>query len=204
MALIVLTSGVMLAVATNLKFHINGFLCVLFSTFIFVIQNILSKRLFSQAKLQIRNSVSIDKLSFLFYSGSMAFLLMLPIWYESEGVAVIKTVYSGIISWKLVYLLLLNGITHFSQAILAFTVLTLVSPITYSIASLCKRIFVITASILYFKDSVNVVQVAGIALTFFGLYLYHLAENDVEKGETEILNQQRRNSLPLSRRRGPS
>jgi drug/metabolite transporter (DMT)-like permease len=188
----------MLAVATNLKFHFNGFFCVLLSTFIFVVQNIFSKRLFTQSKLKIMNSVIVDKLSLLFYSGSIAFFLMLPIWFESEGRTVINSLITDPPTWNLLYLFTLSGITHFLQAILAFSILSLVSPITYSIASLCKRIFVITASITYFGDSVNLIQIIGIALTFAGLYLYHLAESDVEKGELEILNQQRRGALPLS------
>jgi hypothetical protein len=97
----------------------------------------------------------------------------------------------------LIYLFFLNGLTQFTQAILAFSVLAMVSPITYSIASLCKRIFVITASIIYFRDSVSFVQGSGIITTFVGLYLYNKAEQDVNQGEEKILAMHRSNSTPL-------
>lgn len=48
----------------------------------------------------------------------------------------------------------------------------MVSPVTYSVASLIKRVFVIVVAILWFRSPTTKVQAAGIALTFFGLYLY--------------------------------
>jgi drug/metabolite transporter (DMT)-like permease len=191
LSLLVLTCGVMLVCATNLKFHWTGFCFALGSTFVFVIQNIFSKSIFSAASLNLRNTVKIDKLSLLFYSAAMAFLFMIPIWWASEGYQVLST---AKLDLNLLALFLLNGFTHFTQAILAFSVLTLVSPITYSIASLVKRIFVIVASICWFGDRVNFAQGFGITITFLGLYLYHLAEKEVDKGERKILEMQRRRS----------
>jgi hypothetical protein len=46
---------------------------------------------------------------------------------------------------------------------------------------------VITASIIYFRDPVSSPQTIGILLTFFGLYQYHLAEQEVEKGEELVM-----------------
>ncbi|KAJ3304516.1 suppressor of loss of ypt1 [Kappamyces sp. JEL0829] len=192
-ALLVLTLGVMLVCATNLKFNWAGFFCAFSSTLIFVVQNIFSKRIFTDTSLNVQNSVKMDKLNLLFYSGTMAFVLMLPIWFSAEGLSVLDADRPSI---HLIGLFFLNGVTHFSQAIFAFTILSLVSPITYSIASLVKRIFVITASILWFGDLVSLAQGSGIALTFLGLYLYHLAEREVEKGEKKIEEMQRRGSLP--------
>ena len=55
---------------------------------------------------------------------------------------------------------------------LAFVLLSLVSPVTYSVASLIKRVFVIVIAIVWFGNSTTSIQAVGIALTFFGLYLY--------------------------------
>ncbi|KAJ3393956.1 suppressor of loss of ypt1 [Lobulomyces angularis] len=68
----------------------------------------------------------------------------------------------------------------------AFTILSLVSPVTYSIASLVKRIFVITASIIWFGDSVSKLQGFGIFLTFLGLWMYDQARMDVAKSEARL------------------
>jgi multidrug transporter EmrE-like cation transporter len=74
---------------------------------------------------------------------------------------------------RIASLLLSNGVVHFSQNLLAFSVLGLTSPVTYSIASLFKRVFVICFAILWFGQTVTPLQWAGIVLTFIGLYLYN-------------------------------
>jgi drug/metabolite transporter (DMT)-like permease len=184
----------MLVCATNIKFNWPGFLCALSSTFIFVVQNIFSKRIFVDATLNLCNSPKLDKLDILFYTGTMAFLFMLPIWLSSEAYTVLAADH---ISLHLLWLLFLNGLTNFTQGIFAFSVLSMVSAVTYSIASLVKRIFVIIVSILWFGDVISLAQGSGISLTFYGLYLYHLAEREVQKGERKMKeHRRRRRSLP--------
>lgn len=122
---------------------------------------------------------------------------MIPIWLRSEGITNTTTTGNKLSNQSIIYLaflFLLNGITHFAQALLSFSLLSLVSPITFSIASLIKRIFVITASIFWFGDLVDMTQGAGITLTFCGLYLYHLAEKDVKKGELTAMEYQLKHS----------
>jgi drug/metabolite transporter (DMT)-like permease len=176
----------MLVCATNLKYHPIGFVCALISTIIFVVQNIFSKKLFNEARYRTASTrKKLDKLNLLFYSGTFAFIMMFPLWIYYDGFRLSDSIDD--INVHLIFLFFLNGVTHFSQAMLAFSVLSLVSPITYSIASLCKRIFVITASILYFGDPVSFPQGMGILLTFVGLHQYHLAEQEVEKGEELVM-----------------
>jgi len=50
--------------------------------------------------------------------------------------------------------------------------LSMVSPVTYSVASLIKRVFVIIIAIIWFRNPTTNIQAAGIALTSLGLYLY--------------------------------
>jgi drug/metabolite transporter (DMT)-like permease len=184
-SLTILTIGVIMVVATNLKFHWMGFAFALLSTLIFVVQNIFSKKLFTEASIEtITTKKRLDKLNLLLYSGTFAFIFMFPLWLYYDGAAFFTGEME--LNVNLLLMFFLNGITHFLQALFAFSILALVSPITYSIASLFKRIFVITASIFYFSDSVSFLQGLGILVTFFGLYLYHLAEVDVDKTERQI------------------
>lgn len=60
------------------------------------------------------------------------------------------------------------------------------SPVTYSIASLVKRIFVIVMSIIWFGQVVSFAQWIGILLTFVGLWMYQSAKRDVDRGESRI------------------
>lgn len=95
-----------------------------------------------------------------------------------------------------------NGTVHFGQNIIAFVLLSLVSPVTYSVASLVKRIFVIVMAIVWFGNKTTPVQAVGIALTyvfplwpssnpsnistsFLGLYLYDRA-GDVARKERHV------------------
>ncbi|KAJ3227685.1 suppressor of loss of ypt1 [Clydaea vesicula] len=216
LSLVPLTVGVMLVCSSNVKFHSIGFFCSLMSTLIFATQNIFSKKLFLharhanleqiQTKLNKNNQnnslnspinttaqnignkvadLKLDKLNLLFYSAFLAFILMFPIWMYTEGIQFF-TDYSILPSMKVSFLFLLNGVTNFTQNMFAFTILSLVSPVTYSIASLVKRIFVITASIIWFGDSVSKLQGFGIFLTFLGLWMYDQARMDVAKSEARL------------------
>ena len=80
----------------------------------------------------------------------------------------------------------------FAQNILAFNVLSLVSPVTYSIASLLKRVFVIVLAILWFHQTVSALQWFGIALTFYGLWMYNdsKTKDDVLKAENKVQRKQ--------------
>ena len=162
-------------------------------------QNITCKQLFKSEKNQ-STTFKLDKLNLLFYPSSIAFISMFPFWLFSDG-QTLFTLQASLPSTRLVILFLLNGLSHFAQNVLAFTLLAKVSPITYSIASLFKRIFVISASIVYFKDQVNIYQGLGISLTFVGLWLYNTARKDVATKEEMVEKiQERRNSdaLPLT------
>ncbi|KAH9907851.1 TPT-domain-containing protein [Xylariomycetidae sp. FL2044] len=189
-SLIPLTAGVMLACSTNHTFkgEILGLIYALLATIIFVTQNIFSKRLFNEAAKaeadgHAAESRKLDKLNLLCYSSGLAFLLTSPIWFWSEGVGLIRDFFhdgsldlsSGPNSFdhgRLAMEFLFNGTFHFGQNILAFVLLSLVSPVTYSVASLIKRVWVIVVAILWFRNPTTPIQAVGIALTFFGLYLY--------------------------------
>ena len=67
---------------------------------------------------------------------------------------------------------LFNGIFHFGQNIIAFVLLSMMSPVSYSVASLIKRVWVILVAILWFRSRTTNIQGFGIAFTFLGLYLY--------------------------------
>ncbi|KAI5863530.1 TPT-domain-containing protein [Durotheca rogersii] len=194
-SLIPLTLGVMLACSSNHTFkgEILGIVCALLATIIFVTQNIFSKRLFNEAAKaeadgQAAKSRKLDKLNLLCYSSGLAFLLTSPIWFWSEGIGLIKDFYhDGSLDissqpdtfdhGRLALEFLFNGTFHFGQNILAFILLSLVSPVTYSVASLIKRVWVIVVAILWFRNPTTPIQAVGIALTFLGLYLYDRTNN---------------------------
>lgn len=205
-SLIPLTLGVMLACSFELTFTMFGLVCAVSSTVVFVVQNIYSKSLFRDRKL--------DKLNTLFYSSTIACLLMTPIWLMLEGDKVAELLFGSVdledderrpLS-HLLELVFLNGSTHFAQNVFAFSVLHSVSPVTYSVASLLKRIVVIVASIVWFRQYVSVTQIVGVAMTMCGLAMYQQAriygggekELATSMNNDELITQFKRTSPPIS------
>ncbi|KAL1903659.1 hypothetical protein Sste5346_000288 [Sporothrix stenoceras] len=191
LSLIPLTLGVALACSGSHSFsggQLLGILYALVATGIFVTQNIVSKKLFNEASraeaeghgAQARK---LDKLNLLCYSSGMAFVITGPIWLWSEGIGLLGDfLYDGSLDLsegpnsfdhgRLFVEFVFNGFFHFAQNMLAFVLLSRVSPVTYSVASLIKRVFVITVAIVWFRSPTTWIQAVGIALTFLGLYFY--------------------------------
>lgn len=238
LSLLPLTVGVMLACSVEFRGNLWGILCSFIGAIIFVSQNIFSKKLFNESSAAADSSVpssrrKLDKLNLLCYSSGMAFLLTSPIWFYLEGFGLLSAYARDgklvLVEQKgrhgeeplsgagLIGELVFNGTVHFGQNIIAFVLLSLVSPVTYSVASLVKRIFVIFMAIVWFGNKTTTVQAAGIVLTylsslpslgtlnltlvsFFGLYLYDRA-GDVARKERHVRLDQTRaldTLLPLS------
>lgn len=215
-SLIPLTMGVMLACSGKHKFggELTGLLYAFLATIIFVTQNIFSKRLFNEASKaeadgQSAKSRKLDKLNLLCYSSGMAFVLTTPIWFWSEGTVLIGDFFAdgaldltekpnSMDHGRLFMEFLFNGTFHFGQNILAFVLLSLVSPVTYSVASLLKRVFVIVVAIIWFRNATTNLQGVGIGLTFLGLYLYdRSSESNKADRRARMLSQSGEKDRPL-------
>jgi solute carrier family 35 protein E1 len=107
----------------------------------------------------------------------------------------------GHVTHSVTYNTFLNGIVHFAQNIIAFIILASVSPVTYSIASLFKRVAVICIALVWFNQHVHPLQGAGIGLTFLGLWMYNNAKGDIARGETRRrgVEAAREGVLPMTR-----
>ncbi|EFY85901.1 hypothetical protein J3459_015123 [Metarhizium acridum] len=222
-SLIPLTVGVMLACSGKHSYggQMLGVVQALLATLIFVTQNIVSKKIFNEAaKAEAEGprgqSKKLDKLNLLCYSSGMAFVVTMPIWFWSEGITLLKDfLHDGSLDLsdkndamdhgRLTLEFIFNGIFHFAQNILAFILLSMVSPVTYSVASLIKRVFVIVMAILWFRSPTTPIQAVGIALTFVGLYLYdRTSESNKADRKARLMTESRTGSplLPLEERPG--
>ncbi|KAF5377766.1 hypothetical protein D9757_008084 [Collybiopsis confluens] len=197
MSLLPLTIGVMLASSADLSVsNAVGLLCAFGSAIVFVSSNIFFKKIMptSSGGGLSQPSQKLDKINLLFYSSSMAFMLMIPIWLyydlpiflsSSDHISHPSHGHSNLHS--VTYYFVMNGTVHFAQNIIAFVILSSTSPVTYSIASLIKRVAVICIAIVWFNQIVHPIQAFGILLTFTGLYMYNNAKADVEKGEKKMM-----------------
>lgn len=179
-----------MACSANFSADFVGLLYAFGSAILFVTQNIVSKRLFNEAARAESEGVQQqmaakkpDKLNLLCYSSILAFAFTLPIWVWSElpglvrdfmdhGALTLADRPDALDHGRLVLEFIFNGTFHFAQSLVAFVLLSMVSPVTYSVASLIKRVFVICFAMIWFGNPVTSMQGFGVALTFLGLYLY--------------------------------
>ncbi|KAF8513004.1 TPT-domain-containing protein [Hysterangium stoloniferum] len=189
MSLLPLTFGVMMACSSDFSAsNVLGLLSAFGSALVFVSSNIFFKKVMPSPSNGgfTTPAHNLDKLNLLFYSSGFAFLLMIPVWLYSDLNALLSSVVvhpPHTSSHGILYYFFWNGTVHFGQNIIAFVILSTTSPVTYSIASLIKRIAVIIIAIAWFNQAVHPTQAFGIALTSAGLWMYNGAKGDVEKGE---------------------
>ncbi|GAB7353382.1 hypothetical protein MBLNU459_g3860t1 [Dothideomycetes sp. NU459] len=212
-SLVPLTLGVVMACSTTFKGNLIGLIYAFGSAILFVTQNIVSKKLFNEAAKAEADGVRSkkpDKLNLLCYSTGLAFIFTVPIWLWSEGFGIIadfladasvelSTRPGSLDHGRLALEFLFNGSFHFGQNLVAFVLLGLVSPVTYSVASLIKRVFVIVFAIIWFGNPMTRVQAFGIGLTILGLYLYDRT-SDAAKADKRARTMQdgKDTLLPLS------
>lgn len=197
-SLLPLTAGVMLACTFDMTAsNTTGLLCAFGSAIVFVTSNIFFKKIMptTNSHADSHHHQKLDKLNLLFYSSFMAFLLMIPIWLYTDMSALLAMSsdpdhvthpsHAHTSTHSVTYYFIANGTVHFAQNIIAFIILASVSPVTYSIASLIKRVAVICMAFVWFAQDVHPIQGLGIGLAAVGLWMYNEAKGDVEKGENK-------------------
>lgn len=165
----------------------KGLIYAFISMIIFVSQNIFAKKILTvkpqglptrskptsfttKTSFDDDDEEKIDKTTILLYCSLIGFILTLPVYMVSEFYNNSLTLLD--IDFTIFSLFLLHGLTHFCQAMLAFHLIGLVSPVNYSIANILKRIVVIGIALLWERESFNANQGIGLLFTMAGLYAY--------------------------------
>ncbi|XP_030844294.1 solute carrier family 35 member E1 [Strongylocentrotus purpuratus] len=180
LALVPIICGVMIATLTELSFDMFGLIAALTSTITFALQNVYSKKALRDLK--------IHHLRLLLMLGQIGSLMLLPIWcfLDFRRIIVDRKVLTTI-SWSYTLtLLFFSGLLNFFQNIFAFSVLNLVTPLSYSIANASKRIFVVLMSLIMLKNPVTPLNVIGMTTALLGVTCYNLAKFDQTRSKNVL------------------
>jgi solute carrier family 35 protein E1 len=170
-SLLPIVCGVAIATVTELQFNWMGMTSSLFATALFSLQNIYSKKVLKETRMH--------HLRLLYLISRSAFAMLLPVWliFDVRGMAsdeaLVKTHANPLLTF---ILLLLSACIMFGQNIVAFTVISLLTPLSYAVANAAKRIFVIIFSLVTLKNPVTYVNLFGMGVSCCGVWVYNKAK----------------------------
>lgn len=203
--------GVFIATATELQFDTLGLCSSLLSTGIFAFLNVLAKKVFEETGMHPINLLAMNS--------QLASVFLFPFWVFTDANKMWFNVNSANLSRQqqspdLHFLLLLcfSGLCSFFQNLCAFLLIHQLSTLSYAVTNTAKRILVIILSLLTLRNPVTPLNVCGMLLSTFGVFIYNRIKNGekagsdylpVRKEDNNVEQQQQQPQLVLFRRREP-
>ncbi|GIY59759.1 solute carrier family 35 member E1 homolog [Caerostris extrusa] len=174
-SLIPIVIGVLIATASEISFNMIGLISALLATMGFSLQHTFSKKVLCET--------NIHHLRLLHVLARLAFMFFLPVWfiYDFRKILHDDDLFQQKDSFTILFLLFTDGLCNFAQNIVAFSLISLVSPLTYSVCNTAKRISVIAVSLILLGNPVTATNFFGMMLAIFGVLLYNKAKYDANQ-----------------------
>lgn len=129
---------------------------------------------------KVNDETGVHTLVLLEMLGQLSMVMFLPVWMYFDFSQVIAhpiwTAENTNIS--IVFLLVMDGICHWLQNILAFTMMNKLSKLSYAVANATKRIVIISTSLLVLMNHVTAANIVGMAMAILGVFLYNKVKLD--------------------------
>jgi len=178
-SLLPIVMGVAVATVTEASFDVLGLGSALAATAGFSMMNIFSKKALKDT--------GMHHLKLLCTLGRIACLMFFPFWLIFDGKKVAENLTDeNSVSSSIVFLLVVDGVTHWLQNILAFTILKLVAPLTYAVANVTKRISIISVSIVLIGNQVTASNVGGMLLAIAGVFHYNKVKYEENRARSSL------------------
>lgn len=170
-SLMPIVTGLVFCSLADTSFHKLGFIAALACNCFDCIQNVLTKKLLnkSYSVCQLQLYTSIVAVGFLLVSNFYNWMcspVHLPSGANHDDARS---------SLYLVVLLTVDGLGFYLQSAFAYVLMSLVSPVTHSVANCAKRALLITLSIYHFGDKISPLNWSGITLVIVGVYIFNAA-----------------------------
>lgn len=164
--------GCSLAAVTEVSFNFGGLWGAMISNVGFVLRNVYSKK-------SLQNFKEVNGLNLYGVISIISFLYLFPVAVVVEGSQWVSGYHKAIASIgnpSTFYLwVMVSGIFYHLYNQSSYEALDDISPLTFSVGNTMKRVVVIIASVLVFKNPVRPLNALGSAIAIFGTFLYSQA-----------------------------
>lgn len=193
-SLLPIVIGLVFCSLSDSSFHVLGFTAALLSNCVDCVQNVLTKRLLNRSYTYVKPTraslkpcnagltrvlLSVSQLQLytsivgaslqLFFIGLNWMTAPPKIQHQAAGSP------SDVSALYVIVLLTFAGLGFYLQSAFAYMLMSLVSPVTHSVANCVKRALLITLSIFHFGDVVTPLNWSGMALVIVGVYVFNAA-----------------------------
>lgn len=183
LALIPVMFGLGISTYSELSFNMTGFIAAISNNILDCIQNVFSK------KLLCGEDMKFSPLELQFYTSVAATVVQIPIWFFFVEVSskIEKT------DHYVMCMLLFDGLVFYLQSLFAYLLMSLISPVTFSVSNTVKRAGLIWFSILVFGNKVTPLNLFGTALVVAGVFLYQRARIKEQTDRMRMISQEKLN-----------
>ena len=123
-----------------------------------------------------------------------AFIQSIPLFLLGEGLSFLdlwnKALAASSTQSDLVRGLLLSGLFHYLNNEVMYLALSNVHPVTLAVGNTMKRVFIVVASVLVFRNPISVQAAIGSVIGIGGVLLYSLTKQHYEELEKKMLEEE--------------